>query len=119
MAITVPTTRQQIADFVKGLGGGSTLYVSLHTDDPGTTGANEVTGGTPAYARKGSAFTSGTGGSITGAKVTFDVPAVTVKYAGLWSAATGGTFLMGQPLPSNVTYSAQGQLDVTPSYSQS
>ena len=30
----------------------SITHISLHDDDPSTTGANEVTGGSPAYARK-------------------------------------------------------------------
>jgi len=31
--------------------GAVAVYVSLHTDDPGTIGSNEVSGGSPAYAR--------------------------------------------------------------------
>jgi len=51
-------------------------YVSLHTADPGTTGANEATGGSPAYARKLSTWTA-SAGVVSGTQVTVDVPAGT------------------------------------------
>jgi hypothetical protein len=63
--------------------------MSLHTDFPGTTGASECTGGSPAYARKTILIASASGGSrlLSGA-VVFDVPACTVKWIGLWSGST-------------------------------
>lgn len=69
------------------------LYASLHTAYS-TTGANEVTGGSPAYARKSATF----GAAASGARASsntpvFDVPATTVRFIGLWSAVTAGTFL--------------------------
>lgn len=86
--------------------------VSLHTADPGTTGANEVSGGSPAYARKTTAWTAGaTDGSITGSQVTFDVPAGTYSWVGVWN---GTTFQCGIQLASSATFSGQGQLQVTP-----
>ncbi len=62
---------------------------SLHTDFPGLTGANEVSGGAPAYARMPAAFGVAAGGirSLSGA-VTFDVPATTVRWIGFWAAST-------------------------------
>ena len=69
-------------------------HVSLHSGDPSTTGANELTGGSPAYARKAIAWSAAASGqrSNSGA-VTFDVPAgATVGYVGFWSALTAGTF---------------------------
>ena len=89
------------------------LYLSLHTATPGTTGASEVTGGSPAYARKSTVVTatSGTGTSTT---VTFDVPAgVTVTHFGTWSAVTGGTFYGGNALSASKTDSAQYQVTLT------
>lgn len=68
-------------------------YYSLHTGDPGTTGANEATGGSPAYARKQPTMGSSSGGTATSTgAVNFDVPAGTYSWLGRWSAATGGTF---------------------------
>ena len=66
--------------------------MSLHTGFPGTTGANEVTGGS--YARLPVTVVAAASAlaPLTGAPYTFDVPACTVRWAGLWDAA--GTTLM-------------------------
>lgn len=62
---------------------------SLHTGFPGTTGANEVTGGAPAYAQKAITMNAASGGSrLLNAGVTFDVPACTVKWVGYWNTST-------------------------------
>lgn len=79
--------------------GAFTPYVSLHTADPGLTGANEVTG--DAYAREAATFGApadgATGRAIANsAAVTY--PSVdsaenrTVAFAGVWDAASGGVF---------------------------
>ncbi len=91
-------------------------FASLHTADPGTTGTSEVTGGTPAYARK--AVTWDTAAThVLSAKATFpafDVPAATtISYLGYWSLATGGTFYGGFALSSPETYGGQGTYAVT------
>lgn len=63
--------------------------LSLHSGFPGLTGANEISGGAPAYARKAVTFAAASGGSrTTSATVTFDVPATTVRWVGLWNGAT-------------------------------
>ena len=79
---------------------GTALFLSLHTA-LGQGGA-EVTGGSPAYARK--AITWQAAGAVTqGAKditaaVVFDVPAgTTVRSVGLWSASTAGTIRSWSP----------------------
>lgn len=89
----------------------SIAYASLHDDDPSTTGANELTGGSPAYARKAITFDSASAGASaqSGADPEFDVPAsTTVKYVGYWSAATSGTFLGSDPVTEEV-FAAQGK----------
>lgn len=71
-------------------------HVSLHTGSPGDSGANEVSGGSPAYARKAIAFNAASSGSMDDSTngITFDVPAsTTVTHVGYWSASTAGTFL--------------------------
>ncbi len=103
------TTKQAAADAIKALG----AWISLHTGDPGTTGASEATGGSPAYARKQTTWTSSTGGVVNGSAVTIDVPAGTYGYAGIWSASTGGTFIGGIAI-SSVTFGSQSQEIVTP-----
>ncbi|MDA4845949.1 phage tail fiber protein [Hoeflea poritis] len=85
----------------------STVYVSLHTADPGDNGANEVTvGAFPAYAREDAAQ----GGAATAAwgapssnqisnllellwEIHNGAGAITVTHFGLWDAASGGNCL--------------------------
>ncbi len=70
-------------------------YVGLHTDIPNSSGSNEVSGGSPAYARKAVTFASASAGSAAknGTSPVFDVPAsTTVCFLGFWSALTAGTF---------------------------
>lgn len=63
------------------LGGQTFTHASAHTDFPGSTGANEVTGGSPAYAQKAITINAASGGiRALNAAVAFDVPACTVKW---------------------------------------
>ena len=66
-------------------------YVSLHTADPGDDGSNEVTGGSPAYAREAITVDAASAGSRSAStQPTFDVPAsTTVTHVGYWSAIAG------------------------------
>lgn len=71
------------------LGGLTITNASLHSGFPGATGANEVSGGSPAYARKGVTFGAASGGFRSlSAAVTFDVPATTVRWVGYWNTST-------------------------------
>lgn len=81
----------------------TTVYVSLHTAPPGTTGASEVTGGS--YARQAVAFNAASAKSSTnsGAANFTGMPLTTVTDVGLWDAATGGNFLMGGQLQTPKT----------------
>lgn len=115
MAIAVNATKESLATAYTGLG----AYISLHTSDPGSTGTGEATGGSPAYARKLTAWTAGgSDGVSNGSQVTFDVPAGTYTYVGLWSAVTGGTFRDKCAITSTVL-GGQGQVLVTPTFTQS
>lgn len=80
--------------------GGVVTHLSLHSGDPGTTGANEVTGGTPAYARKAVTWAAAAAGERASSDAQlFDVPSgVEVLFVGLWSALTAGTFYGWFPL---------------------
>lgn len=73
-----------------------TVYMSLHTGDPGTTGANEVTG-TP-YARLQVTFGTPASGAVANTNnPEFSVPDSTaVTHIGLWSALTDGDFYIGE-----------------------
>jgi hypothetical protein len=69
-------------------------FASLHTGFPGTTGANEVSGG--AYARQGIVFSASSGDRRTqdGAEI-FNVPASsTVRWIGHWQ---DGNWLYATP----------------------
>jgi hypothetical protein len=90
------------------------VFVSLHTADPGTTGASEVSGGSPAYARKAIAWNAASGGAIDSSNApVFDVPAgTTVTHVGFWSAASGGTFY-GSDAVTNEAFGAQGTYTLT------
>ena len=89
-------------------------HASLHNADPGATGANELTGGSPAYARQAITFGAAAAGSIdSSTQPVFDVPAgATVAYVGFWSAAVGGTFLGSDPVP-NENFTGQGTYTLT------
>lgn len=113
MALTL-SAKETAALAVAGLG----TYISLHTADPTTTGSSEVTGGSPAYARKPTTWTGGSSdGVVTGSQVTIDVPAGTYTHFGVWSALSGGTFIGGAAI-TPTTVSVQSQIKVTPVYTQ-
>lgn len=65
---------------------------SLHTAFPGTTGANEVSGG--GYVRQAITVPTASGAVRIVPSATFIVPATTVRWAGFWA---GSTFLCCAP----------------------
>ena len=90
----------------------SSVYVSLHTADPGDTGASEVSGGSYARAAVSRAdaswnapATSGSGKAITNAgAIAFPTATAdwgTVTHVGFWDAASAGTFIAGGALTSD------------------
>lgn len=94
----------------------ASTYISLHTADPTTTGGSEATGGSPAYARKlvtwnAATFSAGIETATSAVSATFDVPAGTYAFFGIWDAATAGNYLMGGTCTSQV-FSAQGQYQI-------
>lgn len=78
-------------------------YVSLHTGDPSTTGANEVTGGS--YARVAVTWNSPSSGTVTQSNaLSINLPAsTTASYFGVWSASTAGTYYIGGALSPSIT----------------
>lgn len=73
-------------------------HLSAHTAYS-ATGTNEVTGGSPAYARKAVTLAAASGGSkAASTQPVFDIPAsTTVRWIGKWTAISGGTFLGMMP----------------------
>lgn len=97
------------------------LYASLHTADPGITGASEVTGGS--YARQQVAFDVAANGATqnTAQEEWTSMPACSISYVGLWDALSSGEFkqaggITGAPKSVNsgdTVRCAIGDLDVT------
>lgn len=81
----------------------TTVYVSLHTANPGTTGANEAVGGS--YARQAApAAASSSGVYTSGSDITFtSMPSGTFTHFGIWDAASVGNYLMGGALAASVS----------------
>lgn len=99
------------------------VWMSLHVGDPLQSGSNEVTTGvgyarvsvstTTASAIFGGAHVAGAAPATNGTKqevsnsaiITFGAPTGTwgtCSYFGFWDAATGGNYLFGGPLTSNI-----------------
>lgn len=115
MAIAIGTTRQNLADRYGTLG----TWIGTATGSPGTsaTPSNESTGGSPAYARKATTWSSSTGGVITGTAVTIDVPTSTITHILLASAATtGAANMIDNADVTDIVFSSQGQAVVTPTF---
>lgn len=93
---------------------GNLSFLSLHTADPGATGANEASGGS--YARQALSGQWGTasGGSISAAQQSFSVNAGTYSHFGFWSLVSGGTFRGGNALAASQVLSSAGVVKVTP-----
>lgn len=82
----------------------SQVYLALHTDDPGETGAsNEVAGG--AYARQPVTFSESAVGVIVNSNVPlFTMPACTVSYFSIWDASVAGNCLFYDIVASPQTF---------------
>jgi len=98
--------------------GTNAAYAALYTTVPGASAGTEVTGGSPAYARKALTWGAASGGVVT-VTVTFDVPAgTTVVGAGVHTAITAGTYLDGAAVTSQA-FASQGTYALTLTYTQS
>lgn len=109
MPLTNPA-KNAMLDHLAGLA----VFASMHTADPGTTGASEVAGGVPAYARKAITWNPAAAGNLdNNANPVFDIPSTTtVTHFGLWSAAVGGTFYGGADI-TDESFTLQGTYTLT------
>lgn len=99
----------------QGAAAAAATWFSVHTADPGTTGASEVAG---TGAARGQTAWGAPGGSPTqtvGSQAVIGVPAATtITHWGQWTAASGGTFHRGGVLPAPETYTGVGSYGLTP-----
>ncbi len=86
-------------------------WVSVHTADPGTTGASEVPGSTRAQTTWSPAAAGSKVGTPAGVLLPAGGP---YTHTGIWSAAVGGTFGAGAPLVDPETFGSPGTYNVTP-----
>lgn len=95
----------------------------LFTADPGTGGAatGEVSGGSPAYARKAWNWGAASNSAITSAATPFDVPSgTTVAFIGVAVSAVAGTADVRDSFDSvDQPFASQGTYTVTATYTQS
>jgi hypothetical protein len=90
------------------------VRVAAHTGDPGgaNSASNEVTGGSPAYARKAIAWSTASGGSAAqNGDVVIDIPtSTTVSWLSLWN--TAGTVRYLKKDVTDEAFGAQGTYTV-------
>ena len=84
-------------------------FFSLHTDVVGSGSGGEVTGGSPAYARKAASWAAPASGAVaTNTSPVFDVPAGTVRRVGFFGAASGTASYRGDADITDEVFAAQG-----------
>lgn len=103
--------------------GADAPYGALFTADPGSTGTvtGEVTGGSPAYARKALTWGAAANGVITSAATAFDVASgLTINWFGVCASVTAGTADLKDSVsvPAQ-NFASQGTYTVTATYTQS
>jgi hypothetical protein len=89
------------------------IKISLHTADPGATGASEATGGS--YARQTAGYSTASGGACAlAATLNFtSMPAATITHVGIWDSTGTPKFLQGAALAASKTLSAGDTLALT------
>jgi hypothetical protein len=85
-------------------------HFGLNTDVVGSGTTNEVTGGSPAYARKAASWAAAASGSIaTNTSPVFDIPAgTTVRRVTFHGASTGTANYQGDAELTDEVFAAQG-----------
>lgn len=100
-------TKNAAVDAITALG----AYITPHTGDPGTTGANLASGVTPQLTTWGAA----SAGVATGSQVSYtSAPAAHYTHYGVWNNSSMTTFRFGAALDPDITFGAPGTLYITP-----
>lgn len=86
-------------------------FVSIHSAYPGTTGTDEISGGSPAYARQSVTWNAASGGAVTAVSdLVFDVAlGTTTAWVGFWSAVSGGTYYGSTPVEAGLAVPFQAR----------
>jgi hypothetical protein len=117
MAIRNVTQRNAMATAY----GAAAPYGDLFTGDPGTANAatNELTGGSPAFARKALSWGAASASAVVGT-ATFDVPpSTTVAYFGVCVSSVLTTADVRDSVTvTSQTFASQGTYAVTATYTQ-
>lgn len=114
MAIQTAAMRGLLVDAYKA----AAVYGALYSTAPGGTAGTELSGGTPAYARKAVSWGATAASASTASPLVFDVPSgATVQGFGFHTAVTGGSYLDGVSLTLQ-EFASQGTYTVTPTYTQ-
>jgi hypothetical protein len=88
------------------------------TAPSGGTPGTEITGGSPAYARRASNWAAAANSAAVATPAAHDLPAgSTAAGVGFYSAATAGTYKDGVSITSQ-TFASQGTLAVTATFTQ-
>lgn len=90
---------------------GKVAYMALFTDNIASI---ELTGGSPAYARRAVTWSPASGGvkNLNGSLPIFDVPACTVRSVGFYDSLNGG-IMYGFYNVDDQTFATQGSCTVT------
>jgi hypothetical protein len=114
MAIQTATMKNSLANAYQA----AATHAALYTTVPAGTAGTEVTGGSPAYARKALTWGSPTNGVVSATAVVFDVPSgTTIAGAGVHDAITAGNYLDGAGVTSQA-FASQGTYTLTITYTQ-
>lgn len=116
MAIATNTMKNALATAY----GTAATHAALYSTAPsGSSPGTELTGGSPAYARKATAWGGPTAGVNSTGPHTFDVASgSTVAGGGVHDALTAGNYLDGGSLTSQA-FASQGTYALTVQYTQS
>lgn len=115
-AVLPDATKNALLDSAVAGGLLTTPFMALHTSFP-PAGGNEVTGGSPAYARKSFTYAAAaTGAKSSNSTPTFDVPAgTTIKAISAYDAVTAGTQKAWSPANASArrAFSVTDAADIT------
>lgn len=116
MAVNGQSMRSALANAY----GTNAPYAALYSTAGGSSAGTELSGGSPAYARKAATWGgAGSGNTNTATIPAFDVPSgAAVAGAGFHSASTGGTYMDGGALTSQ-SFASQGNYQLSATYTQS